>query len=91
MVNTYKIPATTPGKTTGTSNGYPGFGKPFPMGDVNISNTNFEVGDKVRHMKFGNGEVIEVKPAGSDKEIAVEFERVGVKRMFASLVKLKKI
>ncbi len=91
VVNTYKIPAATPGKTTGTSNGYPGFGKAFPMGDVNISNTNFEVGDKVRHMKFGNGEVIEVKPAGSDKEIAVEFERVGVKRMFASLVKLKKI
>jgi DNA helicase-2/ATP-dependent DNA helicase PcrA len=52
---------------------------------------DYKVGDKVRHMKFGPGEVIEVIPAGSDQEITVDFERVGEKKMFASLVKMKKI
>jgi DNA helicase-2/ATP-dependent DNA helicase PcrA len=77
------------------SNGYPGFGKPFPMNDSSqgksMNEANYQVGDKVRHMKFGPGEVVEVIPAGSDQEITVDFERVGKKKMFASLVKMKKI
>jgi DNA helicase-2/ATP-dependent DNA helicase PcrA len=52
---------------------------------------SYEVGDKVRHMKFGEGEVVEVVSAGNDQEITVDFERVGKKKMFASLVKMKKI
>ena len=67
----------------------PGFGKAFPMGDN--SSSDYKVGDKVRHIKFGTGTVISVVPAGSDKEITVDFERVGEKRMFASLVKMKKL
>ena len=74
-------------KTGGSFN--PGFGKAFPM-DFGDSKT-YCVGDKVRHMKFGNGIVTEVKPAGSDAEITVDFERVGEKKMFASLVKMKKL
>jgi DNA helicase-2/ATP-dependent DNA helicase PcrA len=77
------------------SNGYPGFGKAFPMAGGTSEKTadkpDYKVGDKVRHMKFGPGEVIAVVPAGSDQEITVDFERVGEKKMFASLVKMKKI
>jgi DNA helicase-2/ATP-dependent DNA helicase PcrA len=79
------------------SNGYPGFGKAFPMPNSsngqpsNMNSTDYKVGDRVRHMKFGPGEVVEVIPAGSDQEITVDFERVGKKKMFASLVKMKKI
>lgn len=67
----------------------PGFGKAFPMQSNSVA--DYEVGDKVRHIKFGVGTVTSVVPAGSDSEITVDFERVGEKRMFASLVKMKKL
>ena len=68
----------------------PGFGKAFPMGDMGGS-SDYKVGDTVKHLKFGKGTVTAVVPAGSDQEITVDFERVGEKRMFASLVKMKKL
>lgn len=67
----------------------PGFGKAFPMGELNSS--SYKVGDNVKHLKFGKGIVTSVVPAGSDQEITVDFERVGEKKMYASLVKMKKI
>ena len=70
----------------------PGFGKAFPMGGSTASApTSYEIGDKVRHIKFGNGEVIDVIPSGSDQESVVNFDRVGEKHLFASLVKMKKL
>lgn len=72
------------------SSANPGFGKAFPMGGQS-SPVTYQIGDKVRHIKFGNGEVINVTPSGNDYEIEVDFERVGTKRMFASLVKMKKL
>ena len=51
---------------------------------------DYEVGDKVRHIKFGIGTVTELIPAGADYEVAVDFEKCGIKRMFASFAKLKK-
>ncbi|MBQ9610799.1 MAG: UvrD-helicase domain-containing protein [Lachnospiraceae bacterium] len=67
----------------------PGFGKAFPMG-TSGGNT-YAVGDEVRHIKFGKGVVTKAVPAGNDMEITVDFERAGEKRMFASLVKMKKL
>lgn len=67
----------------------PGFGKAFPMGSA--KSEDYAVGDTVKHLKFGKGVVTSVVPAGSDQEITVDFERVGEKKMFASLVKMKKI
>ena len=69
----------------------PGFGKAFPMGTAASAPASYEVGDKVRHIKFGNGEVIDVIPSGGDQEIVVNFDRVGEKHLFASLVKMKKL
>ncbi|MDD6327249.1 MAG: UvrD-helicase domain-containing protein [Lachnospiraceae bacterium] len=70
----------------------PGFGKAFPMGGaMSSANDSYAVGDTVKHLKFGKGVVTSIVPAGSDKEITVDFERVGEKRMFASLVKMKKL
>lgn len=68
----------------------PGFGKAFPMGDSS-EKVEYQIGDKVRHIKFGNGVVTNVAAFGTDKEITVDFERVGEKKMFASLVKMKKL
>ncbi len=67
----------------------PGFGKSFPMGAPLAD--DYAPGDTVKHIKFGKGVVKSVIPAGNDKEIVVDFERVGEKRMFLSLVKMKKI
>lgn len=51
----------------------------------------YGVGDTVRHIKFGNGTVTDIVGGGRDYEVTVDFERVGVKKMFASFAKLKKI
>ena len=45
----------------------------------------------MRHMKFGVGTVKQIVEGGKDYEVTVEFEQVGVKKMFASFAKLKKI
>ena len=39
----------------------------------------YGVGDTVRHMKFGVGEVQDITEGGKDYEVTVDFERVGVK------------
>jgi len=52
----------------------------------------FEVGDKVRHAKFGIGVVIACSPLKSDAEVTVAFPGVvGVKKLVQSLAKLEKV
>lgn len=51
----------------------------------------YDVGDRVHHMKFGNGLVTNIVEGGRDYEVTVEFDNVGVKKMFATFAKLKKI
>lgn len=58
---------------------------------TNANGLDYEVGDRVRHIKFGVGIVQEIIPAGADYEVAVDFDKCGVKRMFASFAKLKKV
>ena len=52
---------------------------------------SYQVGDRVRHIKFGDGEVMAIVSGGRDYEVTVDFEKVGTKKMFASFAKLKKI
>lgn len=52
---------------------------------------SYQVGDMVSHVKFGNGVVNQIVEGGRDYEVTVDFEGVGVKKMFASFAKLKKI
>ena len=47
-------------------------------------------GDRVSHQKFGEGSVVKIVDGGRDFEVTVEFDRVGVKKMFASFAKLQK-
>ena len=55
------------------------------------STLGYEVGDTVSHVKFGNGVVTQIRDGGRDKEVTVEFERFGVKKMFAGFAKLKRV
>ena len=52
---------------------------------------DYEVGDTVRHMKFGLGIVTSIVEGGRDYEVTVDFETAGTKKMFASFAKLKKL
>ena len=66
----------------------PAFGKEFKVERLQI---DYAVGDRVRHIKFGDGTVTELVSGGKDYEVTVKFDKVGVKRMFASFAKLKKL
>ena len=52
---------------------------------------DYGVGDTVRHIKFGVGIVRDITDGGRDYEVTVDFDKVGVKKMFAGFAKLKKI
>lgn len=66
-----------------------------------ISNTVFDkktgsapdyaVGDRVRHVKFGEGTVADMINGGRDYEVTVDFDTAGRKKMFAGFAKLVKI
>ena len=72
------------------------FSAPKPRGiyrneTVAVSEIDYEVGDTVRHIKFGKGVVTEMIRTGNEYEVTVDFETAGKKRMFATLAKLKKL
>lgn len=52
---------------------------------------SYGVGDTVKHLKFGKGVVLEICSGGKDYEVTVDFEKAGVKKMFASFAKLTKV
>lgn len=51
----------------------------------------YETGDRVHHIKFGDGTVTQIVAGGRDYEVTVDFDRFGTKKMFASFAKLKKV
>ncbi len=52
---------------------------------------SYDVGDRVSHVKFGNGTVKGIIEGGRDFEVTVDFDTAGTKKMFAAFAKLKKI
>ena len=52
---------------------------------------DYGVGDRVRHMKFGEGTVTNLIEGGRDYEVTVDFDSAGTKKMFAGFAKLQKI
>lgn len=66
---------------TGKSFGTPG--DPEALG--------YREGDRVKHIKFGEGEVTSIVRGGRDFEVTVDFDKAGTKKMFASFAKLKKV
>ena len=65
--------------------------KPRQFTVTKANSLDYGVGDTVRHVKFGVGVVQSIAEGGRDYEVTVDFDRFGVKRMFASFAKLKKI
>jgi DNA helicase-2/ATP-dependent DNA helicase PcrA len=58
---------------------------------IEKTDLDYGIGDRVSHIKFKEGTVKDIIDEGRDYEVTVEFDGVGVKKMFASFAKLKKI
>ena len=65
--------------------------KPREFKVTKAATLDYEVGDTVRHIKFGVGIVKDIVDGGRDYEVTVDFDKVGIKKMFAGFAKLKKI
>ncbi len=67
----------------------PGFGKAFTV--KKPESLDYREGDRVRHVKFGQGTVRQIKDGSKDFEVTVDFDTAGVKKMFASFARLEKV
>ena len=57
-----------------------------PTGGVKLA-----PGDRVRHMTFGEGEILSAKPMGQDILYEVAFDRVGTKKLMGTYARLTKL
>ncbi|MCD2492786.1 UvrD-helicase domain-containing protein [Lacrimispora sp. NSJ-141] len=64
-------------------------GKQFTV--TKADGLSYQVGDRVRHVKFGEGTVADITEQKKDFEVTVDFDTAGRKRMYATFAKLVKI
>ena len=55
------------------------------------SSLGYEQGDRVRHLKYGEGTVMKIESGPRDYQVTVVFDEVGQKIMYAGFAKLKKV
>ena len=65
------------------------FGKQFKV--ERPKSLDYKVGDTVKHIKFGIGKVLEIVDGEKDFEVKVNFEKFGIKKMYAGFAKLAKV
>ena len=83
--NAYKAMAAKPAYGGGSK---PSFGKEFTVTKAEV---NYGVGDRVKHIKFGEGTVVGIEDGPRDYQVTVNFDTAGQKIMMASFAKLKKL
>ena len=85
----YKNPYAS-GTSTAPKN-TPTFGKAFTV--EKPKSLDYSEGDRVHHMRFGDGTVKSIADGGKDFEVTVDFDNaaIGTRKMFASFAKLKKL
>ena len=66
----------------------PAFGKSFTITKQPV---DYVVGDRVKHIKFGEGTVLNIEDGPKDYQVSVAFDKAGQKIMMASFAKLKKL
>ncbi len=52
---------------------------------------SYQVGDRVRHIKFGDGEVMAIVSGGRDYEVTVDFDKSRNKEDVCKFCKIKKV
>lgn len=84
------------GKSSGVSSGKSSQGlaslqKGSQLAAGSGGSPDYAEGDRVRHVKFGEGTVLEIRSGGRDYEVTVDFDSAGIRKMFAKFAKLVKI
>ena len=49
----------------------------------------FNVGDRVKHPKLGEGDILDIYPMGEDTCAVISFEKLGQKKVILKYAKLK--
>ena len=73
------------GRAPGAKSGLAGISKGMPSSPVK---PDYEIGDRVRHTKYGEGTVKAVEPGPRDYKVTVVFDEYGQKVMYAAFAKL---
>ncbi len=60
-------------------------------GSMAKTTLDYSVGDRVKHIKYGEGIVQKIEEEVKDSKVTVEFEKFGVKIMYATFAKLQKM
>ncbi len=74
-----------------------GFGSSYTAPESKSSTSDapatlsYSEGDRVRHMRFGEGVVQAINPNGADFEVTVAFDNGNTRKMLSSFAKLKKV
>ena len=61
------------------------------MGAVPGGKPDYDAGDRVQHVKYGQGTVLDMEPGPRDYKVTVDFDEAGQKIMYAAFAKLKKL
>lgn len=61
------------------------------VGAVTGGKPDYEVGDRVKHVKYGDGTVLNLEPGPRDYKVTVDFDDAGQKIMYAAFARLVKI
>ena len=70
---------------------FSGLGITKGMGAVTGGKPDYDAGDRVQHIKYGQGTVIDMEPGPRDYKVTVDFDEAGQKIMYAAFAKLKKL
>lgn len=56
-----------------------------------VDKPDYDIGSRVKHIKFGEGTVTDIEPGTRDYKVTVDFDDCGTKIMYAAFAKLKTI
>lgn len=76
-------------KGIGSLNQLAGISKGAPSQAV--GELEYGVGDRVKHIKYGEGTVLDISKEPRDYKVTVSFDKAGQKIMYASFAKLKRV
>ncbi|MDO5755884.1 MAG: 3'-5' exonuclease [Tissierellia bacterium] len=63
----------------------------FPKSPKKKESSNFQLGEKVKHKKFGVGTIVQVTPKENGDEVTISFENKGIKKLNAGIAPLERI
>ncbi|MDO5755799.1 MAG: 3'-5' exonuclease [Tissierellia bacterium] len=63
----------------------------FPKSPKKKESSGFQLGEKVKHKKFGVGTIVQVTPKENGDEVTISFENKGIKKLNAGIAPLERI